>query len=82
VQGAVRWGVDVVVGVVFRGFRVWRFILVPCGCSMGAGCPPSMFSYSHILNVHGYGWWGSHNACGALGMVRTLCVWERQEQDV
>ncbi len=35
-----------------------------------------MFSNSHMLNVHGHGhgWWGSRDACGALGMVRAQCV--------
>ena len=50
-----RWGVDVVVGVIFRVFRVCRLSPVPCGCSMGSGCPTSMFSNSHVLNVHGHG---------------------------
>ena len=33
-----------------------------------------MFSDSHILNVHGHGWWGRGDACSALGRVRTVCV--------
>jgi hypothetical protein len=32
-----------------------------------------MFSNSHMLNVHGHGWWGWHDACGALGRVQTVC---------
>jgi hypothetical protein len=33
-----------------------------------------MFSSSHMLNVHGHGWSGWHDACGALGRVQTVCV--------
>ena len=69
------WGVDVVVGVVFRGFRVWRLSPVPCGCSMDTGCPPSVFSDSHILNVHGHGWWDLCDSCSGLGRLQPLCVW-------
>jgi hypothetical protein len=69
----VVWGFDVVVGVVFRVFCVQNgtWCAVWSWCSRYA---PSMFSNSHMLNVHGHGWWGSCDACGALGRVWTVCV--------
>ena len=33
-----------------------------------------MFSNSHVLNVHGHGWWSLYVICGVLGRVWTVCV--------
>jgi hypothetical protein len=68
--GGVRCGV--VVGVVFRVLCAKRDLVcwVRAWCS---GYAPSMFSSSHILSLHGHGWWGWQDPCSVLGMVWTVC---------
>ena len=48
--------------------------MVCCVRSWYRAFVPSTFSDSHVLNVHGHGWWGLHATCGSLGRVLTVSV--------
>ena len=61
-------------GVCFLCALCAQWDMVCCVRSWHRAFVPSMFPDSHVLHVHGHGWWGWHATCGALGRVLTVCV--------